>query len=198
MDIEGAAVVIGDGALESGDPVGDGRATGAIDDRVPPVEDQVAHVDDVRLLEGDDRIAAGMRRAVVLQGHDLVADCLAPRDLEGGVSEHLFGRRRLARLRGLRGARRGLHLQSRDVDMGENLPRGRAEDTIPSGVVSVVMGVDQVVELTTLRAGVDGVEAGLRGRRELRIDHDDALRVDMPADRAALAGERPNRPAHEV
>ena len=42
---------------------------GAVDARVQLVEEQVAHVDDLRPLEVDDGVAAGVARAVVPGGH---------------------------------------------------------------------------------------------------------------------------------
>ena len=91
--------------------------------------------------------------------------------------------------------RGGFHLQAWHVRLREDLRAAGPENGLPRRVIGVVVRVHEIVELTRRRAGIDRIEARLGRRGKLRIDDDDALAIDMPADRAALTRERADGPA---
>jgi hypothetical protein len=65
----------------------------AIDERMALVEEQIAHVNDLRPLEVNDRIAARVAGAVVPRRDALVADALKPRLVERCAGIDLLDRR---------------------------------------------------------------------------------------------------------
>ena len=73
--------------VEQRDPVPHRRAGRPIDIRMGAIEEQVAHVDDVGLLEVIDGVAAGVPGAVVAPLDGLVAEARLPLIREGRVGK---------------------------------------------------------------------------------------------------------------
>ena len=170
-------------------PAARARAAGTVDVRIEAVENQVAHVHHVGLLEHDDGVAARMRGAEILRGDDLVAAIVPPCLGKGRVGKHL-----LVEIAAL--LRRG-ELQFRHVDLRHDCSGGRFEDRVAAGVIVVVVRVDDRVEPAS-RAARQAGEAD-RGRvGKLRVDHDERRGRGQPADGAAAAGEDPGMAAQRL
>ena len=175
--------------LEPLHPAVHARAAGAVDVRIEAVENQVAHVHHVGLLEHDDRVAARMRRAEILRGDDLVAAIVPPRLGKGRVGKHLVGQAaRLLRRR---------ELQFWHVDLCHDRLSGRFEDRVAAGVIEVVVRVDDRVEPAP-RAVRQAGEADRSRVGKLRVDHDERRGRSQPADGAAAAGEDPGMAAQRL
>ncbi len=156
-------------------------AGGPIDDRVPALEHQIAHVRDVGALERHDRVAARVGDAMEPRANPLVADLFTPDVREGRVRIELLRR-------GRRTPGRRLHVFSGalvcDDLFGESL-----EDDVAVRVIGVMMRVDDPIDRPVLRSFVQTVEQQLRGIAVLRVDDRHAAGVDQVADRAATARE---------
>ena len=160
------------------------------------IEDEIAHVDDVGLFEGDDGIAARVGRAVVLQRHPFAAHLFTPGVDKRRIGHHLLddGCRRLSRglTRGDLACRRG-SLQFGHVGVRQDLLHRWPENWVAPRVVAVVMGIHQIVDGHSGRAFLHTVQANLCRGWHLGIHHHHARFRDVVADGAALAGEEAHR-----
>ena len=170
------------GPFEHADPVPERRAGGAVNHRVAPVEHQVAHVDDVRSLEGDYGVAARMGRAEVSRAYDFVTNRRLP-----GIGECL-GREVV--LGGLTLAPRRLLHVGRGGGMGDHTLGGILEDDVTARVIAMMMCVHEHVDGPHLRPLVDARQTQRSAVRKLTVDDDDSRRGDQVTDYAATAGEK--------
>jgi hypothetical protein len=135
-------------------------------------------VDDIRLLEVNGCVAAGMGRAPVPRADRLVPDRDAPVGCECDIGQR---HRRLAPLR-------GVLLILTGTLVGDDLPRRGAHDAVAAGVIGMMVAVDHHIDLPR-RALLQAVEEVRCRVRELRVHHHDAAAVDQPADRSAALVE---------
>jgi len=119
-------------------------------------------------------VAAGVRRPPVLGADRLVAEGDAPRVRKGYVGQR---HRRLGAL-GLR------LLVLAGAHVCDDLLHGGTQHAVAAGVIRMVVAVDEHIDLT--RAAFLQARQQIRcGVGELRVDHQQAVGADQPADRTA-------------
>ena len=162
------------------DPVPGRPAGSEVEARMQAVEHQVPHVDDVGLLEHDDRVTARVPGAVVERPDLFVAERRRPAFAERDVGVGLR--------RGIGGRRRRLLVPLQAFLLADDVLHGGLEDRVAAGVIAVVVRVDQEFD-PFRRLLLQALDARPGGGGKLTVDGNRAVPCDDLADRAALARE---------
>jgi len=184
VNIECVFGMFGGNLFQNFDPTGDQGSGGSIDIRVSPIENQVSHVHDIRFLEVNRYVAAGMRPPVIPRRYRLASQINAP-----GSAESRIGQLRLP----VRIARSGLSQQFGDSFVGHDSSGFRPENNIAGGVIPVMVGVYQEVDGSAMGSLIDPAETLFGGLGKLAVDDDDRFRDYHPPDRSSAAEKNSHR-----
>jgi hypothetical protein len=144
------------------------------------VEHEIAHVRNIRALEGNHRIATGVR-APVKPHNDLLIACIrGPRVGERRVGKQLIGRWLRTRWR--------THVLG-GLCMRNDLLRGASEGDVAARVIAVVVRVDEEVDAAIVRALIETSETRGCFRRKLAVDDRNGTRIHEESDGAAAHRE---------
>ncbi|MCK7518212.1 MAG: hypothetical protein MZV64_11065 [Ignavibacteriales bacterium] len=173
------------------DPALDVAAVGHIHEGEYPVEEHIAHVDDLGPVEEDDGVAVGVGLRVMDQPDGLTARVDDEPVLEGDVRPDVFGKSL-----GHAAHQRLVPGQDRpDVLVGDD-GRARPQGLVPVRMVGVPMGVDEDPDLVPPGQGLDRFPDPVGRAPEHGVDQDQARLIGQHADVAASALQHIDGPGH--